>query len=249
MPETVIGTRTKLELMSKTHGAIRVPLAQSFDYTPKYTERTIFEFDRSDAILIVSVFDGVDVKFDYFDTDSHLVDSVFNDLSPAATVTKNDPSTLKHFNGMLNIRSESTGKIFQSVYMKEARVKGFAATEPVREESKITVDASALNVIRLKGAAIMYVRMLDFDPDPAVFLQGASNSEVDLNFPDVPGPYVITLPHTAVAIDPAGSLSLRVLKNGNEVTTGFTLTTTTFTVPTEPADTDIWELWAAYIDS
>jgi len=249
MPETIIGTRTKLELISESHGSIRVPLAQSFDYTPGFTERKIFEFDNAEAALVVTQFDGVDIRFDYLDTDSKLVDAALNDLDPGLTVTEHDPSVLREVNIILNVRSED-GLIFQSVLAKGVRIKGVTATEPVREEGVITVDGGATNVLRYKGAALLYSRILANTPDASVYDQSIPpNSTSDQNFA-VSTPFKITLDKTAVAINEAGDLGVLILKNGEEVDTGFTLTSTEFTVDDPGPDaTDIWEVITAFIDS
>lgn len=249
MPETVVGTRTKLELISESHGAVRVPLAQSFDYTPNFEERKIFEFDNDEAVLVVTNFDGVDIRFDYLGSDSKLVDAMLNDLDPGATVTQHDPSTMKEILTILNVRGED-GLIFQSVLAKGVRVKGVASTEPVREESTITVDGGAINVLRFIGAGLLYTRILDDTPDASVFTQSIPpNSRLDKNFPATTA-FTITLDETAVAIDEAGTLAVLVRKNGEAVDTGFTLTSTQFTVDDPgPSDTDIWEVITAFIDS
>ena len=247
--ETVVGTRTKLELISYSHGAIRVPLAQSFDVTPRLTERTIFEFDNDEAALIVTSFDGADIRFDYFDSDSKLVDAMFNDLDPGATVTLHDPSVLKRTHMMLNARSETTGLIFQSVLAKFARVRGIAAAEPVREESRITVDATATNAVRLKGAAIQYARFTRSAPGPGVYVQDASNSQSDLYFTALDANGVGTFAHTNVAINEAGDYALQVLHNGEIADPGYYIVAaTTFTANPTTVD-DVWEVWTAYIDS
>lgn len=247
MPETVVGTRTKLLLVSKTHGIIRVPLAQSFDYTPRFTERTLFEFDNAEAALVVSSFDGVDIRFDYFDSDSKLVDASINDLDPGASVTVHDPSVMKKLNVILNVKGED-GLIFQSIIAKEVRVKGITATEPVREESRVTVDGAAINVLRIKGAAMLYSRILAFAPDASVYDQVVPpNADTDQNFP-VSTPFEITLDKASVVIDGGTKRDVIVLKNGEIETTGWTLTSTKFTLDDEPLDTDIWEVVTAYTD-
>lgn len=248
MTDTVVGTRTKLELISESHGAIRVPLAQSFDYTPLFTERKIFEFDNDEAKLVVTQFDGVDLRFNYLDTDSKLVDASLNDLDPGASVTEHDPSVLKEVNIILNVKDED-GVIFQSILAKGVRIKGAATTEPVREESVITIDGGATNVLRYKGAALLYTRILADTPDASVYTQSIPpNSASDKNFPAV-ADYKITLDETAVAINEAGDLAVLVLKNGEEVDTGFTLTATEFEIDSAPAATDVWEVITAYVDS
>ena len=247
MPETIVGTRTKLELVSETHGSVRVPLNQNFDYTPRFTERVIFEFDNDEAALIVSSFDGVDIRFDYLDSDSKLVDAALNDLDPGASVTVMDHSTLKSLNIFLNVKGED-GVIFQSILAKGVRVKGAATTEPVREESSVTIDGTATNVLRVKGAAILYTRILHDTPDVSVFLQGSLNSSVDKNFPANPGPYTVAFDETAVNLG-GGEYALLVLKNDEIADTAdYTLTAADITLTAEPADTDVWEVYTTYID-
>jgi len=251
MAETVVGTRTKLELVSKSHGIVRVPLAQSFDYTPRYDERTIFEFDNSEAALVVTSYNGAEVRFDYFDSDSKLVDAMLQDIDPGSTITVHDPSVLKGIHTILNVRNES-GKIFQSILAKAIRIRGVAATEPVREESRITVDGTATNVLRVKGAGLLYSRILADSPAGSVYLQAVPpNSDTDQNFPASPGPYVITFNKNAelVEIQGVSKRDIMVLKNGVEVTTGYTISATQFTVSTTPAATDVWEVFTAYLDS
>src|SRR3972149_11919801 len=167
MAETVVGTRTKLELVSKTHGIVRVPLAQAFDYTPRYDERTIFEFDNNEAALVVTSYNGAEVRFDCFDSDSKLVDAMLQDVDPGSAITVNDPSVLTNIHLILNVRDEE-GKVFQSVLGKFVRVRGVSATEPVREESRVTVDGTATNVLRVKGAALLYSRILHNAPAVSV---------------------------------------------------------------------------------
>ena len=250
MAETVTGTRTKLELVSKSHGIIRVPLAQSFDYTPRYDERTLFEFDNNEAALVVTSYNGAEVRFDYFDSDSKLVDAMLNDVDPGSTITVHDPSILKGIHCILNVKNED-GKIFQSIIGKFIRVRGVSATEPVREESRITVDGTATNVLRLKGAGLLYSRILANAPAVSVYDQAVPpNSDTDQNFPANPGPYEITLdePSEEVEINNVLRRDIMVLKNGVATDTGWTLTATKFTVSAEPATTDVWEVVTAYLD-
>ena len=249
MAETIVGTRTKLELVSKTHGIVRVPLAQSFDYTPRYDERTIFEFDNAEAALVVTSYNGAEVRFDYFDSDSKLVDAVLQDIDPGSTITVHDPSVLKSIHCILNVRNED-GKIFQGILGKFVRIRGVAATEPVREESRITVDGTATNVLRLKGAGLLYTRALANAPDPSVYTQAVPpNSDTDQNFPAV-GPFEVTLNKNAelVEIKSVSQRNVLVLKNGVETDTGWTLTATKFAVGSAPAATDVWEVVTAYLD-
>jgi hypothetical protein len=256
MPELIVGQRIKLEMVSFSHGAVRVPLAQSFDYNPQYTERKLFEFDNPATAAIIDVFDGVTVRFSYFDSDSNLVDAMLNDRDPTDTVVLYDPSTLLATNLFLNIKRETTGKIFQSVLINGFKASGVSTTEPVREESQVTVDGSCLNAYRLKGAAILYTRVLAASPDSGVYAQGIPpNSWEDSAWDS--GDDDVDLAKDAVAItgNPYGdsALVLLAVKNGVAVTTGFTavssMDTTTITLDESPAATDIWEFYSAYLDS
>lgn len=174
--ETILGTSTKLVLVSQTHGSVRVPLNQNFDYTPRFTSRTIFEFDRSEAAINVSLFEGADVRFEYLDTESKLVDAMVNDTDPAATIVADNPSDYNEITVYANVKN-SLGVIFQSVLAKGVRIKGSATTETTREESRVTREGDALNVLRIKGGAIEYSRALK--SGSTAFPQGAANDGAD----------------------------------------------------------------------
>lgn len=250
MPDFVRGVATKVELVSKSKGAFRLPLAQSFDYTPRFTERTINEFDNLEAAAVLVSFDGVDVRFDYFDTESKVVDAAINDLDPTGVVI-NNPGGLKNVQILLNIKNED-GIIFESIFCRDVRVKGQASAEPVKEESRITVDGSGTNVIRIKGHALLYTRILHDTPDVSVYQQALANgnSRVDDNFPAVT-PFKVTLAETAIDLPTDfgfGTKAVQVRKNGEAVTTGYTLSSTEFEVTSAPAATDVWEVVTVYVD-
>jgi len=243
--ETIQGVRTKLELVSYSHGSVRVPLAQAFNYTPKITARTINEFDNLEAAMIVTTYDSTDVTFDYFDSDSNLVDAMFADSSPAASIVVDDPSDYRRVYLMANVKALNTGKIFASVIAKACVAKGAPYTEPVLEEAKVTRDLTGTNCIKIKGAAMHYQRMLA--NSTTAFQQVVPpNVKLDLKFPSS-GPFTVTNTKNAVQFDGVNYFVV-VLKNGVEVTTGFTMTSTTFTVPTAPAATDVWEAYYLYAD-
>jgi len=250
--EFVVGTDTLLELISSGHGAIRVPLAQNFDYTPAFDERRIFEFDRADAIAIVTNFNGVDISFNYFDTDSALVDSVVNDLDPGAAAILDDPANYKDFHALLNVRN-SDNKIFQSVLCKFVRLRGSASSEPVREEATITRDGAATNAFRLKGVAIEYTRALK--TGSSAFTQGGSNSRSDKTTALVSGNQEFDTDNVPVAIEAAdpdlnGKKIVFIMKNGEEYTDIVTVSGSTVSIPDANFDTDdVFEVFTTYIDA
>jgi len=245
--ESIQGVRTKLVLVSGSHGAIRVPLAQSLNYTPRLTERTINEFDNLEAAMVVTTFDGVDITFDYLDSDSNLVDASFADADPSGDVIIDDPSNYKMVHVFANMKGLETGKIFASILAKNCRAKGSPYTEPVKEEARITRDLSGTNVLKVKGGAILYSRILTAVPDVSVYDQAIPpNAYADLNMA-VSTPFVATLAQSGEDLG-GGKFYLWCLKNGVEVTTGFTVTATTFTAADTPVDTDVWELYTVYLD-
>jgi len=268
--ESIQGVRTKLVLVSQNHGAIRVPLAQSLNYTPKLTERTINEFDNLEAAQIVTTFDGVDATFDYLDSDSNLVDAMFADVDPLGNVIVDDPSNYKKVYAYANMKGLESGKIFAAVLIKNARAKGSPYTEPVKEEARVTRDLSATNVLKIKGQAIYYQRMLAAAPAGTVYVQAIPpNVNVDLNFAQcgwgisgwsgysgsVSGYsgasgidlYEVFNTKTAVKYD-GTNYDLLVLKNGVEVTTGYMMDAANFMVLGTPATTDVWEVFYLYTD-
>ncbi|TDI97024.1 MAG: hypothetical protein E2O29_01960 [Deltaproteobacteria bacterium] len=250
--ETVVGTNTLLELVSQSHGAVRVPLAQNFDYTPAFDERRIFEFDSAEAVAIVTNFDGVEISFNYFDTDSKLVDTSINDLDPSAVATVDDPANYKEITIMLNIRRPSDSVIFQSVLCKFTRIRGSATGEPVREEGAITRDGTSTNVLRLKGVALEYSRLLR--SGSSAFAQGNSNSQADKVAALVSGNFEADTDNTPQAVEAAdadlnGKALILVLKNGDKFDNA-TLVGSTITIPEADFSTDdVFEAFTTYIDS
>lgn len=249
--EFVVGTHTKIELVSRTHGAVRVPLAQNFDYTPSFDERRIFEFDSADAVAIVTNFNGVEISFDHLDSDSKLVDAAVNDVDPGATAIADDPSQYQEINLFLNIKRKSDNKIFQSVLAKGVRLNGAASTEPVREEATISRSGVATNVYRFKGVALEYNRIKR--SGSTAFAQGSANSSADKTATLNVGNYEITVdntPQVVVAADPDinGKALILVHKNGAEYT-GATLTGSTLAIPSADfGANDVFEAWTTYID-
>ena len=251
--ETIYGTSTKLSLVSQQHGSIRVPLNQNFDYTPRFTSKTIFEFDRLEAALVVSLYEGADIRFEYLDTQSKLVDSCINDVDPAAPIVVDDPSNYKEFTAYLNIKN-SLGVVFQSVLAKGIRVKGTATTEPVRDESRITRDGEALNVLRIKSGAIAYTRAKT--AASTAFAQGPANDAADVvaAVSSPAGSSVVTLAQIPEVCS-GSNRYLLILLNGTDITEMDVPPTVVFsgtdnkTVTITPAleATDVLELFTVYI--
>jgi hypothetical protein len=250
--EFAVGTHTKLELVSAKHGAVRVPLAQNFDYTPAFDERRIFEFDSADAVAIVTNFNGVEVRFDHFDTDSKLVDAMVNDLDPGATAIADDPAQYKDLTIFLNIRRKSDNVIFQSVLCKGVRLNGAATTEPVREEATVARSGISTNVLRFKGVALEYTRALR--SGSSAFAEGSSNSHVDKTATLNGSNYEWDVDNTPQTVDAAnpdldGTALIFVMKN-NTLYTGASLSGSTISIPSGDFDTDdVFEAFTTYIAS
>jgi hypothetical protein len=250
--EFVVGTQTKIELVSANHGAVRVPLAQTFDYTPAFDEKRIFEFDSPEAVAIVTNFNGVEVRFDHFDSDSKLVDAVVNDLDPNATATVDDPSQYKDLCIVVNVRKKSDNSIFQSVLCKGVRLTGAAVAEPVRDEATISRSGVAVNVLRLKGVALEYTRALR--ASSTAFPQNVANSRADkVAAIDTGDDYyewtVDNTPQTVSAAKSAldGQSLIYVLKNGAEYI-GAIVTGSKVQVPkADFGANDVFEAFTAYL--
>ena len=244
--ETIQGVRTKVEVVSYSHGSVRVPLAQSFNYTPRFTERTINEFDNLEAALVVTTYDGVDITFDYLDSDSKLVEAMFADVDPAGTTVVDDPTDYRKVYIVVNVKGLETGTIFASIFAKACRTKGAPYTEPVKEEARVTRDLSGTNCIKIKGAALMYQRILPAVPDAGTYIQAVPpNIKTDLYL--TADTYATGYPEIPLQYD--GNYYVCVLKNGVEVTTGFTMTIDTFTLDVAPDDADVWEIFYPYDDT
>ena len=253
--EFVVGTHTKIELISANHGAVRVPLAQTFDYTPSFDERRIFEFDSAEAVAIVTNFNGVEVRFDHFDSDSKLVDAMVNDLDPNADATIDDPSQYKDLNIVVNVRKKSDNSIFQSVLCKAVRLTGAAVAEPVRNEATISRSGIAINVLRLKGVALEYNRAKR--AGSTAFAQGLKNSRADVVAALDPADahyYIFNTTNTPKAVaaaDPAldGKMLILVLKNGEAYDSALIAGTKVSIPAVDFGANDVFEVFTAYTDA
>ena len=258
--ETIQGVRTKLVLVSYSHGSVRVPLAQSFDYTPRISERTLNEFDNLEPVQVVTFYDGIDVKFDYLDTDSKLVEAMFADTDPGATVTVDDPSNYKLVHIFANMKGLESGKIFASLVAKGCRTKGAPYTEPTKEEAKVTRDLSGLNVLKIKGAAMQYQRFVqsgfsgysqvvppNYNADSTMSGYSGYSGYSGVSGADA---HAGTLDKTPVTYPVSGKKYVYVLKNGVDVTdeTGFTVDEGKLIVEYAPDSQDIWEVFYLYSD-
>ena len=238
--DTIQGVRTKVVLVSFGHGAIRVPLQQTFNITPRFTERTINEFDNLEPVQIVTTYEAVDCTFEYLETDSKLVDAAINDQDPAAAIVVDDPSSYQPVTIFANSKSLTSGKIFAGTLIKGCMAKGSPYTEPVKEERRVTRDFTGLNVLNIKGGGVYYQRMVSNAP---AFAQGASNAYADLTFSS----NKVTNAKDALVIN--GNYYMLVLKNGVITTTGFGMSRDWFNLNATPASTDVWEVFYAYDDN
>jgi hypothetical protein len=253
--ETVLGKQTKIHLVSQSYGAVRVPLNQNFDYTPRITSKSIFEFDRLDAALNITNFEGSDVRFEYLDSSSKLVDSSINNLSPIASITVDDPASYAEFQIFLNVKN-SAGAIFQSVLAYGVRVKGSATTENVTDESRITREGDALNALRVKSGAIEYTRAKTVASTAYDQALANGNSHIDTDTTESMGSSTYALANPPELIPPLSTKRyLLALINGTDntlldapYTIGFSGTgNKTVTITPQLTNTDVFELFSVYI--
>jgi hypothetical protein len=152
-----------------------------------------------------------------------------------------------------------SGKIFASVLAKNCRCKGSPYTEPVKEEARVSRDLSGTNVLKIKGAGILYTRILP-EGGTAYDQVMPPNAYTDLAFAGYSGysgvsgtsgysGAKVALAKTALVSDGVSGYNLFVLKNGSEAeATGYSMTSTTFEVLSQPAVTDVWEVFSLYAD-
>lgn len=246
--ETIQGVRTKVILVSYSHGAVRIPLEQSLNYTPRITERTIKEFDNLEAAQIVTTFDGVDITFDYLDSNDKLVESMFADVDPASTAVLDNPSNYKKVTLFANMKGLEDTKIFASLLAKQCRTKGAPYTEPVNEEARVTRDMTGTNVIKVKGAAIHYLRIHKASGFSGYSGAVPPNAYADTTCSGISGEF-ISATKTLIPYDGASGYDFYVLKNGAEVTTGYTMSASGFTLQEALGGTDVYEVFGLYVDA
>ncbi len=233
---------------SYSHGIKQFPTLSSVAIDPTTKEETVTEMGTPYGVLTVQFYEKFTTQIEYVSTDDDTIPAMFMDTAPStAQASVYAPHLTYQCPGTIygNQTHMTSGKIFQAFV--GAQVMGVLTKKQSGNDSeKVTIKGTGtqLYVVNAAGAngtgAIQYNRMVAGSPP--------YSTSVDVTFAGS----AATLTQTAVAwpLPGTGGLTqnyLLVLKNGKPITSGFTVSGTSFTLGTAPAATDVWEAYYVYL--
>lgn len=242
MPTTTVqkGIRTKVNIVSKTHGRKEVPMVQGFSITPNLESESVGEFGSEKPVLSINSFTDADVSFDYLQSDNTIIEAMIMDTDPTQTIQYLDISNARPVQLFLNHINHTTGKIYAGVVVQQAVISGYPFTEGLKENASYSVTFKTAFAHIIQGAAILYTRGV-----PSGFTGFTTPDDKTFDVSNQ-----ITLDQPAASFQLAGGTTTKnyvlVLKNGEPVTTGFTISGSTVTLDAAPAATDVWEFFTVY---
>lgn len=151
------GQQAQPRLITQTHGAIRPNLLDSFDITPKISVKRIQEFDNLVDALIYYTYDGATGKMGFMASNQGQIEALLMDLDPSVATQMVNPTSLKPFNGFMNLRGQD--HLFkESVIFYGAMASGNPLTMTPKDAAKTSIDFECVNAMRFPGLACLYTR-------------------------------------------------------------------------------------------
>ena len=248
MPDIFFGQNAEFKLISKSHGAFSLGFVESFEVDPSHANKRLYFFNKKEA-LPITIFEGVNGRFGYLETEERLFLAAVMDVDPSSDMINDDPSAYIDFHGLLNCRNEY-GVIKNGIFVKMMRISGVPESMTPREEQHSQVGFIGSTRYKVKGGGILYSRVLAATPDPSVYL-----SPDDTNFD---GTGKVTLTKLPVSINIKDRITTRpwlaIYKNGEDQTlsqeTNPTITFDTLTgvvdLGAAPLATDVWEFYTPF---
>jgi len=233
-----------LYIVSRTHGSSKIPVAQSFNVSPKFTNESFNEFGTNHSILNTQTYNDSDVSFDIFETDLPTLYNAIMDIDPDSNYVLVDPSLMYQcrFTIYGNQRDMTTNKPFEGAVCQEVLIGEMSSSQDVNGNSKVTIKGTATVSRKIHGGGVAYNRCVSSAP-PFV-------TASDVTFD---GSNYAALSQTPVdmALPGTGGTTinyLTVLKNSIPQDSGFTVNTANkqLRLTTAPATTDVWETFIPY---
>jgi hypothetical protein len=151
------GQRNQIRLVTKTHGVIRPNLVDSFEFTPKLSNKRVPEFDNLVDALTYTTFDGGSGKISYLESNQGQISAALMDIDPASVTQMLNPATLADFQVFMNLMGLD-GKIKGCMLLYGCTPTGNPFQQTVKEGAKRSLDFECLNGIIFPGLALQYTR-------------------------------------------------------------------------------------------
>lgn len=254
---TVRGTLTELFGVTKTHGAIQLPVTQTVSLDWKFATNSLGEFATNKDVFVSQSFKNVEGSFEMFLTDLVTLYNLIMDLPPALS-TQTPVAFLPEqmygvpFNLFGNAYHQfTTGTKFEGFMLTQCKVMSISESRPLDNDAKVTVKILANWGSKTEQGAIRYNRLVSSAP-----VYSSTNPQPsDIS---VTGGHIWYLDRTAVAIPLPGTgtttqVDLASFKNGLQIYPTFG-TSTVYTInygnqwtyPGTVASTDVFETYYLY---
>lgn len=231
------GRLNLIYFVSKTHGAavlagsspsnhqlVPMPVLQTFNITPKQTSETVPQFGKLNANITVPDYADCEVAFDIIESDLFQVYAAIMDLPPNSTAFTYMPEMLLHneFTAFGNQFHEETGGIFESFIVTGISLTSSSRTQDPSKSAKISFKGTGTIYRQAMGVAIDYARFTNSSPAyttpyDVVLSSGYAGTLNNLAATNLLPP---NLPNFVANTYTNYQL---VLKNGEPITTGFSI--------------------------
>lgn len=152
------GQRNQVRLISRTHGVIRPNLVQGFNFTPKFSNKEVAEFDNKVNALTYTTFDGGTGKLEYIDSNQGQISAALMDLDPTVAVQMLNPAELQPFDIFMNLMGQD-GLVKGCALLYACSPTSNPFEQTVKDAAKRSIDFTCLNGIWFPGLAMQYTRM------------------------------------------------------------------------------------------
>lgn len=244
------GLQHAIWLVSFSHGRAQLPVVSAISIDPQGKEEVVGEMGTPYGVLTVQFYDKVSFQVDYTTTDDDTTPSLVMDTVPSSAQGSVYAPHLTYqapFSLFGNQTHMTSGKIFQGFVV--AQCMGLLTKKQSKEgNEQVSIKGTGTQVwiVNANRTAANVDGAIDYNRGVAASPPYATTEDKTFSA------NAITLNKAAVAFPLPGTGGLTqnyvlVLKNGKPVTTGFTISGSTFTLSVAPAATDVWEVFTVYL--
>jgi len=133
-----LGKQSRMDIVSYSHGRLRIPIQQTLTITPKMSAGMVEEFDNDNPILTYRQYEGCDLAFEVLETDLPDLKAVLMDVDPAGTVIGYDESQLKRVNAFINYTGKNSTIVYMGDYIENLNLSASPVTGTLKDPMKVT---------------------------------------------------------------------------------------------------------------
>ena len=245
-----VGQNTQVNLVSRGHGAKRLPMGEAFTFKPKKSAGVVQEMDNTRPIASYETFEGVEINFTATQADQTDKIAMMMDIDPNQALFKDDPATNVQLTALyVNFTGKNSGNKYGAIYAEQLRANEDSEALNLKDPAKETLAFMGTWGARFFGKTgnkcyIVYARLVNtpvFSTSSDITITGSS----------------ATLTTAAVAVPEAGygptgtTLNLvSAFKNWEKMnvdprlgTPDITVASTAVTLAAASAVGDVWDVF------